>query len=253
MADSFHRTRSSPDGKPIIGCIRNAIADAGLTPDDIDYINPHGTGTPENDKMEYARRVGGVRRARQPDSDLVEQIDDRAYAVGRRRGRGGVHAADARAPAHPADHQLSGAGPGHPARRGAEHGAGRQSDATRSRTRSASAARTSRWSWRASPLDRRATRPHKSCNARPHPRRRPQARTRETSRRRRRPARARCRSASRRSRSTTSTSGAGAAWRSPSARCRWSSARKRPAKSRRSAPASPARSRPAIRWSCTAR
>jgi 3-oxoacyl-[acyl-carrier-protein] synthase II len=52
MADSFHRTRSSPDGKPIIGCIRNAIADAGLEPDDIDYINPHGTGTPENDKME---------------------------------------------------------------------------------------------------------------------------------------------------------------------------------------------------------
>jgi 3-oxoacyl-[acyl-carrier-protein] synthase II len=51
-ADSFHRTRSSPDGKPIIGCIRNAIADAGLTPDDIDYVNPHGTGTPENDKME---------------------------------------------------------------------------------------------------------------------------------------------------------------------------------------------------------
>src|SRR5215813_10291255 len=53
MADSFHRTRSSPDGKAIIGCIRNAIEDAGLTPDDIDYINPHGTGTPENDKMEY--------------------------------------------------------------------------------------------------------------------------------------------------------------------------------------------------------
>jgi len=53
MADSFHRTRSSPDGKPIIGCIRNALSDAGLTPDDIDYVNPHGTGTPENDKMEY--------------------------------------------------------------------------------------------------------------------------------------------------------------------------------------------------------
>ena len=51
-ADSFHRTRSSPDGKPMIACIRDAIADAGLTPDDIDYINPHGTGTPENDKME---------------------------------------------------------------------------------------------------------------------------------------------------------------------------------------------------------
>jgi 3-oxoacyl-[acyl-carrier-protein] synthase II len=52
MADSFHRTRSSPDGKPIIGCIRNALADAGLGPADIDYITPHGTGTPENDKME---------------------------------------------------------------------------------------------------------------------------------------------------------------------------------------------------------
>jgi 3-oxoacyl-[acyl-carrier-protein] synthase II len=52
MADAFHRTRSSPDGKPIIGCIRNALADAGLSPDDIDYVNPHGTGTPENDKME---------------------------------------------------------------------------------------------------------------------------------------------------------------------------------------------------------
>jgi 3-oxoacyl-[acyl-carrier-protein] synthase II len=53
MADAFHRTRSSPDGKAIIGCIRNALADARLSPDDIDYINPHGTGTPENDKMEY--------------------------------------------------------------------------------------------------------------------------------------------------------------------------------------------------------
>jgi 3-oxoacyl-[acyl-carrier-protein] synthase II len=51
--DAFHRTRSSPDGKPIIGCIANAIADAGLTPNDIDYINAHGTSTPENDKMEY--------------------------------------------------------------------------------------------------------------------------------------------------------------------------------------------------------
>jgi 3-oxoacyl-[acyl-carrier-protein] synthase II len=53
MTDAFHRTRSSPDGKPIIGCMVNAIRDAGLTPGDIDYINAHGTSTPENDKMEY--------------------------------------------------------------------------------------------------------------------------------------------------------------------------------------------------------
>ncbi|MEP9378839.1 beta-ketoacyl-ACP synthase [Aquabacter sp. CN5-332] len=53
MADNFHRTRSSPDGKPIIGCVKNALADASVTPEDIDYINAHGTSTPENDKMEY--------------------------------------------------------------------------------------------------------------------------------------------------------------------------------------------------------
>jgi 3-oxoacyl-[acyl-carrier-protein] synthase II len=53
LTDSFHRTRSSPDGKPIIGCVRKTLADAGMTPDQIDHINAHGTATPENDKMEY--------------------------------------------------------------------------------------------------------------------------------------------------------------------------------------------------------
>ena len=52
-SDSFHRTRSSPDGKPIIACMRNALADAGVGPQDVDYINAHGTSTPENDKMEH--------------------------------------------------------------------------------------------------------------------------------------------------------------------------------------------------------
>ncbi len=52
-SDSFHRTRSSPDGKPIIACMRNALADAGIGPQDVDYINAHGTSTPENDKMEH--------------------------------------------------------------------------------------------------------------------------------------------------------------------------------------------------------
>jgi len=53
LTDSFHRTRSSPDGKPIIGCMRKTLADAGLEPEQIDHINAHGTATPENDKMEY--------------------------------------------------------------------------------------------------------------------------------------------------------------------------------------------------------
>jgi 3-oxoacyl-[acyl-carrier-protein] synthase II len=67
MADAFHRTRSSPDGKPIIGCIRNALKDAGLEPGEIDYVNAHGTGTPENDKMEclglstvFGERMKGI-------------------------------------------------------------------------------------------------------------------------------------------------------------------------------------------------
>ncbi|NTF07584.1 beta-ketoacyl-ACP synthase [Agrobacterium rubi] len=52
-ADSFHRTRSSPDGGPAIATIRAALADAGVAEGDINYINAHGTSTPENDKMEY--------------------------------------------------------------------------------------------------------------------------------------------------------------------------------------------------------
>src|SRR5262249_36531497 len=50
LADSFHRTPSSPDGKPIVGCMRNAPAAPQPTPPDIDYINAHRTRTPENDK-----------------------------------------------------------------------------------------------------------------------------------------------------------------------------------------------------------
>ena len=84
MADSFHRTRSSPDGKPIIGCIRNAIADAGLVPDDIDYVNPHGTGTPENDKMEYlgVATVFGERAKTLPVSSNKSMIGHTLSAAG---------------------------------------------------------------------------------------------------------------------------------------------------------------------------
>ena len=52
-ADTFHRTRSTPDGSAIIETITRSMADAGMTPADIDCINAHGTSTPENDKMEY--------------------------------------------------------------------------------------------------------------------------------------------------------------------------------------------------------
>ncbi len=82
--DAFHRTRSSPDGKPIIACIKNALEDAGLTADDIDYVNAHGTSTPENDKMEYlgCSTVFGERMAKLPISSNKSMIGHTLSAAG---------------------------------------------------------------------------------------------------------------------------------------------------------------------------
>jgi 3-oxoacyl-[acyl-carrier-protein] synthase II len=84
LADSFHRTRSSPDGKPIIGCVKNALSDAGIVPDQIDYINAHGTGTPENDKMEYLgiSTVFGERTGRIPVSSNKSMVGHTLSAAG---------------------------------------------------------------------------------------------------------------------------------------------------------------------------
>ncbi len=84
MTDAFHRTRSSPDGKPIIGCIANAISDAGLTANDIDYVNAHGTSTPENDKMEYlgCATVFGDRMRNLPISSNKSMIGHTLSAAG---------------------------------------------------------------------------------------------------------------------------------------------------------------------------
>jgi 3-oxoacyl-[acyl-carrier-protein] synthase II len=84
MADAFHRTRSSPDGKPIIGCIQNALTDAGLSPDDVDYVNAHGTGTPENDKMEClgVAAVLGQRAASVPISSNKSMVGHTLSAAG---------------------------------------------------------------------------------------------------------------------------------------------------------------------------
>jgi 3-oxoacyl-[acyl-carrier-protein] synthase II len=84
LADSFHRTRSSPDGKPIIGCVRNALSDAGIVPDQIDYINAHGTGTPENDKMEYLgiSTVFGERTGQIPVSSNKSMVGHTLSAAG---------------------------------------------------------------------------------------------------------------------------------------------------------------------------
>ncbi|HET7883693.1 MAG TPA: beta-ketoacyl-ACP synthase [Acetobacteraceae bacterium] len=84
MADGFHRTRSSPDGKPIIACMQNALDDAGLSPEAIGYINAHGTGTPENDKMEWVgvSAVFGARASAIPISSNKSMIGHTLTAAG---------------------------------------------------------------------------------------------------------------------------------------------------------------------------
>ena len=51
-ADAFRITDSHDEGRGAIACMREALADARLDPDDIDYINAHGTSTAVNDSIE---------------------------------------------------------------------------------------------------------------------------------------------------------------------------------------------------------
>ena len=51
-SDAFRITDIHPEGRGAVGCIRRALDDAGLTVDDVDYINAHGTSTSVNDRIE---------------------------------------------------------------------------------------------------------------------------------------------------------------------------------------------------------
>ena len=50
--DAFHQTASSPDGEGAFLAMQEALQLAGMKPEDIQYINAHGTGTPNNDESE---------------------------------------------------------------------------------------------------------------------------------------------------------------------------------------------------------
>jgi 3-oxoacyl-[acyl-carrier-protein] synthase II len=83
-ADDFHRTRSKPDGSAIIGAMKITIDDSGLPPDAIQYVNAHGTGTPENDKMEAMslEAVFGERMRTVPISSNKSMIGHTLTAAG---------------------------------------------------------------------------------------------------------------------------------------------------------------------------
>ena len=51
-SDAYHATAPEPDGKGAESSMREALRDAGMEPEDIDYVNLHGTGTVANDDME---------------------------------------------------------------------------------------------------------------------------------------------------------------------------------------------------------
>ncbi len=50
--DAYHQTSSSPEGDGPFLCMKEAVEMAGIRPEMLDYINVHGTGTPNNDRSE---------------------------------------------------------------------------------------------------------------------------------------------------------------------------------------------------------
>ncbi len=66
--DAHHMTAPLPGGAQAARCMRQALADAGVTPEQVDYINAHGSSTPLNDPTETTaiRTVFGAHANRMP-------------------------------------------------------------------------------------------------------------------------------------------------------------------------------------------
>jgi 3-oxoacyl-[acyl-carrier-protein] synthase II len=75
-SDAFHMTAPDPSGVAGGRTVRAALADAGVDPEEVDYVNAHGTATPQNDSAETAalKDALGERAARIPISSIKSMI-----------------------------------------------------------------------------------------------------------------------------------------------------------------------------------
>ncbi|MEZ6130752.1 MAG: beta-ketoacyl-[acyl-carrier-protein] synthase family protein [Planctomycetaceae bacterium] len=82
--DAFRVTDSHPEGRGTESAIKRALASARLNPDDIDYINAHGTGTVLNDKVETLaiKRAFGSQAYRTPVSSTKSMLGHATTACG---------------------------------------------------------------------------------------------------------------------------------------------------------------------------
>ena len=85
-ADAFHVSAPEPEGRGAARSMTRAMNKAGIGPEDIDYINAHGTSTPLNDRSETLAIKRALGERRLPDPGQLDEVDDRPHA---RRGRGG--------------------------------------------------------------------------------------------------------------------------------------------------------------------
>jgi len=83
-ADAFRITDSHPEGRGAIACIRQAMRDSGLSPEDIGYINAHGTSTEVNDRVETLaiKKVLGTQAYKVPISSIKSMIGHLIAAAG---------------------------------------------------------------------------------------------------------------------------------------------------------------------------